>query len=450
MEDVLIDCDFIPLPIPEGLPFELEPVTQSGPVDSERTRDDLTGTPPVRTRRMSSGPGCLHTVSLEERGKLFHLWSILDQYFLLEYHKLPSEKLAVLSKQLWEGKGIEPFFYEYAHEHPLYFELYRYASTDDLDTVLLRFLRARKWRVQEAFATLIECLSWRHEFGIDRIMREGEATIGSEPFESGVAYVWGEDRDGRLVCYIRAKHHEKHKRSVQENVKLIVYFMEVIRTLRRHDEQLLTAVIDFEGAGLSSFDLPLAQFLTQCAQACYPEILGTVLILNAPWIFWGFWACMKRLLDPIIVSKVAFIKPSELCEFVDPLMIPADFGGQSSFRYHYYPDPDPQELPTKVDEELQRRLYQLGQELCLRSSQIHSGEGNLPVIISERNRIKAQLRYGYHRLLQAVYPPNIYHRWGVFNDDGCIDWSLYKGPQIRHLHMGELEQCRASAPPELV
>jgi hypothetical protein len=364
---------------------------------------------------------------------------MLGAYFRLPYSKVSGGKLAELGECLLDNGPKKAA----ASEHPLYLELYRFAASDDLDTTLLRFLRARKWDPLTAFTAIVECLMWRHEFGVDALMRAGESRINQNTLESGKGFVWGEDRDGRLVVYMRARLHDKNAQTLEESIEYAVHFLEIARSLRRHDEQLLTVVVDMQGAGLSSFDLPLAQAMGRFVQGSYPEVMGACLVMNAPWIFWGFWSILKNLLDPIIVAKFAFIKPTELPDYIDPAQTPADFGGKSSFRYHYFPDPKP--TSAQIDESALRDLHRKGRTFAELNRQIHMKWE--PSVVRNRNLLKAELRIGYYRLMKPVYPQTIYHRWGICREDGTIDWALYKGPTKRHLHLGELEQLRSSAPP---
>ncbi|PJF16608.1 hypothetical protein PSACC_03580 [Paramicrosporidium saccamoebae] len=424
-----IPCE-VSVPLP-GTGSPEEPVVEMESVD----------TPPIKTRRSSSGPGCLHTINDKQKSTLFLLWNMLDAYFRHPYIKVSGEKLAELGQSFLEtgnvgGKAA-------ASEHPLYLELYRFAASDDLDTTLLRFLRARKWNVITAFTAIVECLIWRHEFGVDALMRAGESRIDQGSLESGKGFVWGEDRDGRLVVYMRGRLHDKNAQTLEESIDYAVHFLEMARSLRRHDEQLLTVVIDMQGAGLASFDLPLAQAMGRFVQGCYPEVMGVCLVMNAPWIFWGFWSIVKNLLDPVIVAKFAFIKPAELVDYIDPAQTPVDFGGRSSFRYHYFPDPKP--VRAQIDEMALTALYRKGKTFAELNRQIHTNWD--PSIVRSRNLVKAELRIGYYLLMKPVYPQTIYHRWGICREDGSMDWSLYKGPAKRHLHLGELEQLRSSAPP---
>jgi hypothetical protein len=65
------------------------------------------------------------------------------------------------------------------------------------DTVLLKFLRAREFKVKEALAMLKSAVLWRKRFGIDAVL---DADLGLPELENVVFYR-GLDREGHPVCY---------------------------------------------------------------------------------------------------------------------------------------------------------------------------------------------------------------------------------------------------------
>lgn len=69
-------------------------------------------------------------------------------------------------------------------------------GAEGLDVVLLKFLMAREFRVNEAFDMLTKTLQWRKESNIDSILDEDFVSD-----LSSAAYMNGVDRDGHPVCY---------------------------------------------------------------------------------------------------------------------------------------------------------------------------------------------------------------------------------------------------------
>lgn len=64
------------------------------------------------------------------------------------------------------------------------------------DVILLKFLRARDFKVKEAFAMIKNTVQWRKEFGIDQLMDE---ELGNDLEK--VVFMHGFDKEGHPVCY---------------------------------------------------------------------------------------------------------------------------------------------------------------------------------------------------------------------------------------------------------
>lgn len=64
------------------------------------------------------------------------------------------------------------------------------------DVILLKFLRAREFKVKEAFTMLKNTIRWRKEFGMEELMEE---KLGDELEK--VVFMHGTDKEGHPVCY---------------------------------------------------------------------------------------------------------------------------------------------------------------------------------------------------------------------------------------------------------
>lgn len=65
------------------------------------------------------------------------------------------------------------------------------------DTILLKFLRARDFKVKDAFTMLKNVVAWRKEFDIEKLLEEEDIGSGLEK----VVYMQGVDKEGHPVCY---------------------------------------------------------------------------------------------------------------------------------------------------------------------------------------------------------------------------------------------------------
>lgn len=59
---------------------------------------------------------------------------------------------------------------------------------DKADVILLKFLRARDFRVSDSLNMLLKCLAWRKEFGADSVVEE---ELRFKELEGVVAYMHG-------------------------------------------------------------------------------------------------------------------------------------------------------------------------------------------------------------------------------------------------------------------
>ena len=121
---------------------------------------------------------------------------------------------------------------------------------DDPDGLLLRFLRARKWNVQNALIMLISTMHWRMQ-GMhvdDDIVRRGEggaledSASSNAPIKKeaddfltqmrlGKSFLHGTDKEGRPITLVRVKLHKQGEQSEASLERFTVYTIETARLL---------------------------------------------------------------------------------------------------------------------------------------------------------------------------------------------------------------------------
>ncbi|KAL8797557.1 MAG: hypothetical protein Q9195_000374 [Heterodermia aff. obscurata] len=109
---------------------------------------------------------------------------------------------------------------------------------DHPDGLLLRFLRARKWDVQKALIMMVATMHWRlQEMHVDDdIITRGEGGALSDSASSNVAvkkegadfmaqmklgksFLHGTDKEGRPMCFVRARLHKQGEQSIWSIIK---------------------------------------------------------------------------------------------------------------------------------------------------------------------------------------------------------------------------------------
>jgi hypothetical protein len=91
-------------------------------------------------------------------------------------------------------------------------------------------------------------------------------------------------------------------------------------------------IMDLKGVGISKVS-SVYSYVKQASaisQNYYPERLGRLYLINAPWGFSGVWSIVKGWLDPVTVQKIHILGSGyqkELLEQVPAENLPTIFGG---------------------------------------------------------------------------------------------------------------------------
>ncbi|KAJ5649614.1 uncharacterized protein N7484_003337 [Penicillium longicatenatum] len=248
------------------------------------------------------------------------------------------------------------------------------ASHDD--ATLLRFLRARKFDVEGAWAQFKDTEDWRKENAIEALYEN----IGVDSYEAARRMYpqWTGRRDRRgIPIYVFEIRHlnskemaaynstmstgtpETHKSSsvparllnlfaLYEN--LLGFVMPLCSALSRPNPETpivtSTNIVDVSGVGLKQFwNLKShMQDASVLATAHYPETLDRIFIVGAPGFFPTVWGWIKRWFDPGTTSKIFILSAAEvqptLASFMDPASIPKQYGGELEWQWGDMPNLD--------------------------------------------------------------------------------------------------------------
>ncbi|OUM59368.1 hypothetical protein PIROE2DRAFT_21250 [Piromyces sp. E2] len=228
-------------------------------------------------------------------------------------------------------------------------EFFYMMSCDEPDSVALRFLRARKWNVNRAVKMTTACLQWRIEWNVRALLEVGEQGIDDDVFKTGKAFIFGKDKEDRPLSIVRVRFHNKNTVPLFESEKLTMFLLETGRLSIKPPVEMCSIVFDMTDFSMTNMDYPYVKFVLHCLQNYYPECLGVCLIVNAPWIFNGCWKIIKPLLDPVVSSKVHFVKTEEMKQYISEDQLMKIYGGTNSFEYNYIP-------PSQEDIEMEKKL----------------------------------------------------------------------------------------------
>ncbi|KAJ6407696.1 hypothetical protein OIU84_011066 [Salix udensis] len=215
------------------------------------------------------------------------------------------------------------------------------SNDEKADVVLLKFLRARDFRVQDSLHMLEQCLSWRKEFGADNIVDED---LGFKELEGVVASMHGYDREGHPVCYndygvFRDK--EMYERIFGDEEKLKKFLRWRVQVLEKGIN-----LLDFKPGGVNSIiqvtdlkDMPKRELRSASKQILslfqdnYPEMVARKIFINVPWYFSMLYSVFSPFLTHRTKSKFVISKEGNVAEtlykFIRPENIPVQYGGLS-------------------------------------------------------------------------------------------------------------------------
>ncbi|KAJ3082869.1 hypothetical protein HK102_001423 [Quaeritorhiza haematococci] len=308
-------------------------------------------------------------------------------------------------------------------------EFTRFAGYAHPDVLCLRFLRARKFDVEKAVTMCINCIKWRQEYGVGRIVFESEAVLDPRDYEAGKGFFCGFDNQGRPVQYVQVRLHDKNARDLQKLQNFVVWSMETGQLLFKDAVENATIVFDMGGFSINkSMDYEVVKFLTTCLESYYPESLGQMFIVNAPFIFNGCWQVIRPWIDPVVASKIKFCKASELSQYMPEQYIPKSLNPKSSsaeeFRY-VSPSKEEQAKLAKFRSDIEARkaaidgfqaAYMAFAERT--AAWCQAGGADAAGLKEQREESVRQMQHAYGKLSPYVRSPTHYHRIGMASDSG--------------------------------
>lgn len=199
---------------------------------------------------------------------------------------------------------------------------------------MLRFLRARKFDVAKAYEMMTNFVLWRKEINLDSLSVSAVGEL--KYFNSGLMYFSrGRCKNDRPIAFINVKVHDKNDRDLEALKKFCALVMDCAKRMHADNNTLTTMVFDMDGFGLKNMDYEFIKFFIQCFEQYFPETLGVLLLLNAPFIFSGCWRIISPMLDKVVRAKVQFISTKQLPEYIDPKYILTQHGGLDDYSYPF-------------------------------------------------------------------------------------------------------------------
>jgi hypothetical protein len=210
------------------------------------------------------------------------------------------------------------------------------------NVILLKFLRARDFKVKDAFAMIKNTVRWRKEFGIDELL---EQDLGSDLDK--VVFMHGFDKEGHPVCYNvygEFQNKELYQKAFSDEEKRQRFLRWRIQFLERSIRKLdfkpgcistIVQVNDLKNSpGPNKWELRQAtKQALQLLQDNYPEFVAKQVFINVPW----WYLAVNRMISPFLTqrtkSKFVFAGPSKSAEtllrYIAAEQVPVKYGGLS-------------------------------------------------------------------------------------------------------------------------
>ncbi|KAL6206388.1 hypothetical protein ACLB2K_023636 [Fragaria x ananassa] len=293
-------------------------------------------------------------------------------------------------------------------------------GSEGTDAVLLKFLRAREFKVNEAFEMLKKTLQWRKDSKIDSILEE---EICSDL--SSAAYLNGVDREGHPVCYnifgvfdseeLYQKtfgNEEKRGQFLRWRVQLMEKSIQKLE-LRPGGATSLLQINDLKNSpGPIKKELRVAtKQAVGLLQDNYPELVAKNIFINVPFWYYALNALLSPFLTQRTKSKFVVARPAKVTEtllkYIPAEEIPIQYGGfkrEDDTEFFSSEDGSVSELTLKAgstqtieieaaeadsSSTLVWDVSILGWEVNYKEEFVPSDEGSYTIIVQKKKKIGA-------------------------------------------------------------
>ncbi|KAL6991923.1 hypothetical protein U1Q18_010034 [Sarracenia purpurea var. burkii] len=290
------------------------------------------------------------------------------------------------------------------------------AETESTDVILLKFLRAREFKPNEAFEMLKKTLQWRKEFKTDSILDED---LGADL--SQVGYMSGTDREGHPICYNvfggfgKEEIYEKAFGTAEKREGFMRWRVQLMeKGVRKLDFKAggvnsLLQINDLKNSpGPSKKELRIAtKQAVGIFQDNYPEFVARNIFINVPFWYYAFNALLSPFLTQRTKSKFVVARPGKVTEtllkYIPVEEIPIQYGGlkrDNDFEFSLEDGVSEYiitagstitiEIPApEVGATLIWDVTVVGWEVCYKEEFIPADEGSYTIIVQKARKMGA-------------------------------------------------------------
>ena len=217
---------------------------------------------------------------------------------------------------------------------------------------LLRFLRARKFNVEQAMIMVRNDCTWRRDVvGYDLILENAQDVLGCDlasVYKYFPTWLQGFDKQHRPVSYRQFGKfeiwHILQLTDFQSLVRFHAWESEAaIRQMFKKVQDLginvetFVCVVDAQGWGVRLATKDAFAFIKSMADtdaAHYPERLGRLIVINAPFALSWAWSIIVTFLDEVTKAKISIYSSESvwkpvLFDLIDKSQVPEMYGGDA-------------------------------------------------------------------------------------------------------------------------
>ncbi|KIJ54367.1 hypothetical protein M422DRAFT_221974 [Sphaerobolus stellatus SS14] len=189
-----------------------------------------------------------------------------------------------------------------------------------------RYMRAGKWKFEEAKRRIKSTIEWRREFKPDLIKPE-DVVIESE---TGKIIINGFDIDGRPIIYMRPGR--ENTTPSQRQIQHLIFVLERAIDFMPPGQDSLVIVVDYASATLrTNPSIGTARKVLNILQQHYVERLGRAIVVNLPLLLSFFYKGISPFLDPVTKDKMRF--NPDLPSLIPIEQLDAQFGGENEYEF---------------------------------------------------------------------------------------------------------------------
>ncbi|EGN93588.1 hypothetical protein SERLA73DRAFT_189301 [Serpula lacrymans var. lacrymans S7.3] len=189
-----------------------------------------------------------------------------------------------------------------------------------------RYMRAAKWKYDDAMRRIKATLEWRRDFKPDIIAPE-DIRIESE---TGKIILNGFDNDGRPIIYMRPGR--ENTETSPRQLRHLVWWLERAKDIMPPGQESLVIIVDYKSTTLrTNPSISVARKVLTILQQHYVETLGRAIVVNLPTLLSFFYKGISPFLDPVTRDKMRF--NPDLFQLIPREQLDADFGGEYEFEF---------------------------------------------------------------------------------------------------------------------